>query len=223
VIEGARQWSERHDGQPVGGLVARWLGLTAPIARRLRWAPPLVITAGGLVLAAGAPLICLAGGRWPIAAAFAVGLSGVADTLDGAVASLTGRGSRLGAVLDSLADRVADTAYFLALWVLGAPGWVVGLAAGLAALQEYLRDRAAGLGLRRLAITVSERPTRVLLAFFLLIGAGVLPGSADVIATAGAAAGAALGAVGLAQLTRAVRRPGWDHRHVVTKGDTSAV
>lgn len=207
IDEHLRRWSALHGGLRPSALVRRWLGFVQLLATPLRRVPPGALTLGGFLVAVGVPLVCLPGGRWPLLGAALVVCSGVLDSLDGAVAALAGRATGLGAVLDALADRCADTAYLLALWVLGAPGWLVGLGAGLAALQEYVRARAATLGMPESAVlTVWERPTRVLLAAFLLLGCGLLTGHADSIATAGAAAALGLGLLGLGQLGAAARR-----------------
>ncbi len=54
-------------------------------------------------------------------------------------------------------------------------------------------------------VTVSERPTRIIVTAMFLLGAGVYPAWHVGWATAGAAALATIGAVGLAQLLRTVR------------------
>ena len=167
--------------------------------------PPMVVTVAGLLLAGGVPALCVPAGRWVFLAAGLVLLSGILDNLDGAIAVLHDRGSRFGGVVDSLADRLADTAYFLALWLLGAPGWLAGSAAGAAFLQEYLRARAESLA-RMDIVTVSERPTRIILVAMLLLGCAILPGHAGRIATAGSAVGLAVGLFGIAQLVRYSRR-----------------
>jgi hypothetical protein len=51
-------------------------------------------------------------------------LSAVADTVDGAVAVIAGRATRLGQVDDSLADRLGEACWLVALWLVGAPGWL---------------------------------------------------------------------------------------------------
>ncbi len=77
-----------------------------------------------------------------------VAASGLLDSLDGAVAVLTDRATRWGAVLDSVVDRVSDALYLVALWLVGAPAWacVVGRRAA-ARLQEYARARATAVGM----------------------------------------------------------------------------
>lgn len=199
-----RRWSCTHSGIVPNSLVRRWLSVCYFLARRLPVAP-LPVTLAGLLLAGGVPALCIPAGRWVFLAAALTVLSGLCDGLDGALAIVRGRGSRFGAVVDSLADRLADTAYFLGLWLLGAPGWLVGLAAGTAFLQEYLRARAESLA-RIDFVTVSERPTRIILVAMLLLGCGILPGHTGTIATAGAAAGLAVGVCGIAQLVIYARR-----------------
>ncbi|WP_460460488.1 CDP-alcohol phosphatidyltransferase family protein [Angustibacter peucedani] len=171
-----------------------------------RVAPDVLTVLGLLVACAVVPLAAL-GGRWPLLAALVVVVSGLADNLDGAVAVITGRTTRWGAVLDALCDRVADGAAVVALAVLGAPPWLAALAAGTALAHEYLRARATAAGLDDAGvITVAERPTRIIGATAFLLGAGLYAGSASSWATAGAAFLAAVGAVGLAQLLVVVRR-----------------
>lgn len=64
--------------------------------------------------------------------AFAAGAS---DALDGALAKAFGWQSRLGGLLDPLADKLLITACFLGLWGAGAlPGWLVALVLGRDAL-----------------------------------------------------------------------------------------
>lgn len=180
-------------------LVARPLA-----ARRVH---PDALTALGLALAVAVVPLAGAGGRWPVLAALVAALSGLVDSLDGAVAVLASRTSRWGSMLDSLIDRLSDAAYCVALWALGAPVWLAVLAGGLALLQEYLRARAGGAGMADVGVvTVSERPTRVVGVAAFCLAAGVYPESAALWGTVGAAAGVAAGSVGLGQLLIVVRR-----------------
>jgi CDP-diacylglycerol--glycerol-3-phosphate 3-phosphatidyltransferase len=128
-------------------------------------------------------------------------VSGLLDNVDGAVAVLSGRTSRWGFVLDSACDRLADAAYCLALLLAGAPAWLAVTGAALAWLQEYVRARAAVAGMPEIGVvTVSERPTRVIVTAMFLLGAGVYPGAARSWAGAGTAAWTVLGSVGLVHL-----------------------
>jgi CDP-diacylglycerol--glycerol-3-phosphate 3-phosphatidyltransferase len=138
-----------------------------------------------------------------IAAGLLVGLSGLVDSLDGALAIGTGRASQRGFVLDSVVDRLTEVAYAVALWTAGAPGWLAVTFGALCWLPDYLRARAGQAGIDRTGpISLWERPTRVAMAGMTLGGAGVVAGLgyAVQVVTAGAAVGAALGLVGTVQL-----------------------
>ena len=146
-----------------------------------------------------------------MAGALLVLLAAVADGLDGAVAVVTGRVSRLGFVYDSVADRLGELAWLAAFWVAGVPGWLAAAGAAVSWLHEYVRARAAAGGMDGLGIvTLGERPTRVSVAISgLLVGglAGLLhPGWDTVVVRVAAVAWLGLGVLGLAQLARAVRR-----------------
>jgi CDP-diacylglycerol--glycerol-3-phosphate 3-phosphatidyltransferase len=144
-----------------------------------------------------------------VSAGLLVGLSGLLDSLDGALAIGTGRASRRGFVLDSAVDRLTEVAYATALWVAGAPGWLAVAFGALCWLPDYVRARAGQAGLRETGpISVWERPTRVVMTALTLVGAGVLSGLdlADRVVTAGAAAGALVGTLGVVQLALWLRR-----------------
>jgi CDP-diacylglycerol--glycerol-3-phosphate 3-phosphatidyltransferase len=202
-------WSRWHGGtDPTESrLVRGWLSLAYRLARPIAGLPPLAATAAGLLVAAGAVGPAVAGGRWLMAAGLLVGLSGLLDSLDGALAIATGRASRRGFVLDSAVDRLTEAAYAAALWCAGAPGWLAVVFGALCWLPDYLRARAGQAGVRETgALSVWERPTRVALTGFTLGGAGVLPGAAAVVVPAGTAAGVLLGAIGVLQLGLGLRR-----------------
>jgi phosphatidylglycerophosphate synthase len=206
--EYATGWRELHGGyDPRAGspFVRGWLRFMYLLGRasaRLG-ATPAAVTCVGLVLSGCVPLLA----ALPSLAALLVLLSAVADGLDGAVAVITGRASRLGQVYDALADRLGETCWLVALWSLGAPGWLAIGCGGLSWLHEYLRARAAAVGLADIGVvTVAERPTRVILAVAGLLVAGLVPAAARAGVTTGAAAvWAVLAAVGFGQLFRTVR------------------
>jgi catechol 2,3-dioxygenase-like lactoylglutathione lyase family enzyme len=191
-------WSALHGGVVPAGPVRWWLRAVYPVARVLRAVPPLALTVAGLV--AGWLAVWPAVSGWPLVAAACVALAVACDALDGAVAVLAGAASPFGAVADAVADRLTEAAFGVALWQAGAPGWLCGTAVGVGWLHEYLRGRA-GRGVS--AITVSERPTRVLFGFFGLVAAAVWP------ALLGGVAGAwvAVAVAGLAQLGLSYRAP----------------
>jgi phosphatidylglycerophosphate synthase len=198
-------WARWHGGaDPAArGLVRGWLGLSYRLARPVAGLPPLAATALGLLVAAAAVVPALAGGAWLVVAGVLVGLSGLLDSLDGALAIATGRASRRGFVLDSIVDRLTEAAYAAALWAAGTPGWLAVAFGALCWLPDYLRARAGQAGVRETgALSVWERPTRVAMAGLTLGGAGVVSALdvAPLVVTAGTAAGALLGVVGFAQL-----------------------
>jgi phosphatidylglycerophosphate synthase len=203
-------WSRWHGGTPTDRpLVRGWLTAAWTLARPLAGLPPLAATVLGLLVAAAAVAPAAAGGPGLVAAGVLVGLSGLLDSLDGALAIGTGRASRRGFVLDSVVDRLTEAAYAAALWVAGAPGWLAVAFGALCWLPDYLRARAGQAGVAETgALSVWERPTRVALTGMTLIGAGAVGGvdAAAVVVTAGAAVGTVLGTVGLVQLGLSLRR-----------------
>ena len=102
-------------------------------------------------------------------------LAGITDWLDGAIARATGQTSRLGAMLDPLADRLYIAATLLGLAVRSIiPWWLVGILVlrelMLLALLPLLRRR----GLLTLPVTVTGKAATFCLLWgfpFLLLGA----------------------------------------------------
>jgi CDP-diacylglycerol--glycerol-3-phosphate 3-phosphatidyltransferase len=99
----------------------------------------------------------------------------------------------------------------VALFLLGAPGWLAAGCLGVTWLHEYVRARATVAGMTGIGVvTVGERPTRVLLALFglLAVGAAALlaPDRTDLTATVAVAVWTVLAAAGLVHLTAAVVR-----------------
>jgi CDP-diacylglycerol--glycerol-3-phosphate 3-phosphatidyltransferase len=203
-------WSRWHGGTGTESpLVRGWLSIAYAVARPLAGVPPLLATLLGLAVAIAAVAPAAAGGPWLIAAGVLVGLSGLLDSLDGALAIATGRASRRGFVLDSAVDRLTEVAYAAALWVAGAPGWLAVAFGALCWLPDYLRARAGQAGVQETgALSVWERPTRVIMTGFTLGGAGVagLVAASDEVVVLGTAAGVVLGAVAVVQLGFSLRR-----------------
>ena len=92
--------------------------------------------------------------------------AGVLDLFDGAVARLTARASKFGALLDSTADRVSEALVLLGLLVYymeepSTLGAVLAFAAmGGSMMVSYVRARAEGLGVHWTG-GVMTRPERV--------------------------------------------------------------
>ena len=175
--EHVRDWAALHLTEPPGGFVGGWLRGAAAVARPVVRAgiPPNAVTVAALVMAAAAvPLAAIDGWTGPAAACAAVTLSGLLDALDGAVAVQSGRTTKVGFLLDSALDRLADAALPAALAV-AANGGTRGIAAGDAAWVavaataacwwlEYVRARASLAGVTgKQVITPGERPTRIIL------------------------------------------------------------
>jgi archaetidylinositol phosphate synthase len=211
--DGLRGWAELHGDLTPGGPARGWIrlvqGLAAagPVSR----VPPDVLSLFGVLVAAGAWPAAAAGGRWPLLAAALVLVGGILDGLDGAVALRTGTARPLGAVVDAAADRVGDLLLVGVLVALGAP---LPLCAGIAALvmlHEYVRARAQSVGMPGVgAVTVAERPTRVIVVAVAALGTGTFPAGTPWTGWGWAAVcavlWAALAAVGLTQLVVAVAR-----------------
>lgn len=205
------RWSGLHGGyDPRRGFWPRaWLTFAyhcaLPLARR-RVAPD-ALTVAGMAVSAAVALVAGVGGRWPLLGVAIVVAAGLLDNLDGAVAALTRRATSFGYVFDSVADRVSDGCYLVALWLLGAPGWLCVLGGLVTMFHEFVRSEATGAGMVDVVVvTVAERPTRVIVAAFTLLSAGAVPAYAHVCATTGAAVWLAAGAVGFVQLVSAVQR-----------------
>lgn len=204
---GEEGWAALHGGLTPSTVVRLWLGAVQRVARAgpVAAVPPDVLSAAGVVVGAAALAAATAGGRWPLLTAGLVVLVGVLDGLDGAVALHTGRARPLGAVVDAMADRLGDLLLAATLLVLGAPPpWCVA-AVTLALLHEYLRARAGAAGMPGPgAVTVAERPTRLVLVALAALGGGALPGGTPWTgwgwATVSAVGWVVVGTVGLVHL-----------------------
>jgi phosphatidylglycerophosphate synthase len=221
--EAYAHWSRLHGGLDprTSFWVSGWVRLSHACARPLarRGVAPGAVTVAGVLVVALTPVLASLGSAWPLAATLVVVMGAVLDGVDGAVAAQTETASAWGRVLDPLADRVGDVLLLLALVVLGAPLWLGAAVVVVTLLHESVRATAQASGLIGAgAVTVWERPSRVIVAAFgtglvglewvaRRVGIDVLPAvDGDVIATTAAAAGAALAAVGIVHLTLAVRR-----------------
>jgi phosphatidylglycerophosphate synthase len=205
-------WSALHGDLRPSPVVRGWLRMVRVLASGpIAHVPPDVLSAAGVALLVGAWALAVVGPPWTAVTALLVVLAGVADGLDGAVALATGRARPLGAVLDAVADRLGDLLLAAVLVALGAPvGWALGVAAATF-LHEYARARAQSVGMPGVgAVTVAERPTRLIVVALPAVGAAVFPAGVPVVGwtwgTTFAVTWAALATVGLAQLARGVVR-----------------
>jgi CDP-diacylglycerol--glycerol-3-phosphate 3-phosphatidyltransferase len=205
-------WSRLH-GEDVSAnrLVVGWLRFVHALARPLDRVHPDVLSLAGVVVAGGAVAAAAAGGRWALPALLLVVATGVLDGLDGAVALRTGRARPLGAVVDAVADRLADLLLLLVLLVLGAEAWLCAAIGVAVLLHEYARAKAQAVGMASAgAITVAERPIRVIVVAIACAGTGLAPGGTPGTgwswAVVSALVWAACAVVGFGQLTAGIRR-----------------
>jgi phosphatidylglycerophosphate synthase len=101
-------------------------------------------------------------------------LSLICDGIDGSLAIITGKSGRWGAMLDSVVDRITEVFWALTFISIGANQNLIISALLIAATQEYLRARSAGLGLTDVGVvTIAERPVRASILFVALIAAAL--------------------------------------------------
>jgi CDP-diacylglycerol--glycerol-3-phosphate 3-phosphatidyltransferase len=120
----------------------------------------------GFIITAGAAALIVTGHM--LAAGIVALLAGFFDTLDGALARLTGRVTRFGAVLDSTLDRLSEAVLLLALLAVFAreqqADWslLTGIALLGSLMVSYIRARIEGLGVACKA-GLFTRPERVII------------------------------------------------------------
>ncbi len=141
--------------------------LTEKLGRLLvRLSPnPNTYTLSGLLLAWLAPLASMRGLHW--AGIVLVAASALVDALDGAVARAAGRVSKRGEFLDSVTDRLSDTAYYTALAYTGLAPSLLLVALGLSISISYTRAKGELVGVTMRGVGVMERGDRV--AWILLV------------------------------------------------------
>ena len=201
-----------HDVDPstqpfVGGFLRVADALARPLARI--GILPNAVTALTMWLALWVPVLAAPQRHWPLAAAAAILISALGDGLDGSIAALTDRSTAFGFVLDSVADRVADAAFVVALVLAGGIDWWGATAGATVGLFEYTRARASVAGYSGVGVvTVGERPTRVVAAVIGMLACGTAPRSAEFIGTATLVMVTAASLIGLVQLgVVLIRRP----------------
>lgn len=146
-------------------LVQRVNRIPAELVAKTGISPNIVTTLGLLVALVTAWV--LSTGHFFLGG-FLVLVSGAFDMLDGAVARISGRSTRFGAILDSTFDRLSEAALFLGLLAYYANQGsfqevvLVGAALVGSMLTSYVRARAEGLGLK-CEVGFFTRPERVIL------------------------------------------------------------
>lgn len=161
-------WSHLHLGAQVSGIVKGWLTISFAIARVLHFfrITPNLLTVTGILFAA----VALFYPTTVIALAFLI-LSLICDGVDGSVAIIGKRESALGAIADSIADRITEALWFIALYQWGIPAEFCLALFALALIQEYARARMASLGFHEIGVvTIAERPVRAsAIAIFMVL------------------------------------------------------
>ena len=151
----------------------------APLVRGLRAVGigANAITGIGVALTvAGAAFVAV---EMPLAGLAVLIVGSLADTLDGLVARASGGGTKMGAFLDSTADRIADASLFAAAAWLGATRpdpllfWAALVALSSSSLVSYVRAKAESLGARA-TVGPAPREARLLILLLGLAGWGLL-------------------------------------------------
>lgn len=160
-------WSRLHGDANISGIVKGWLSISYVIVKPLSKArvTPNILTILGLFF--GVLLYANAKIFW--APALLV-LSLICDGIDGSLAIVTSKSAKWGAILDSTVDRLTEIFWVLALYKIGADLKLLIVVLLAASVQEYIRARAAGLGVSEVGIvTFAERPVRASFVFIVLI------------------------------------------------------
>lgn len=140
------------------------------VAKRLVWigVPPIYLTVLGLLFSLLAALSYA--NRENILAAVFLILGGTSDALDGSIARVAGKITKVGGVLDSTVDRVGDAMVFTGIIAGGYCREGVGLLVMMTAyLVSYIRGRAEVEGIKMEGVGIGERPERVLILLIFTI------------------------------------------------------
>lgn len=100
--------------------------------------------------------------------AFIMLASSCFDLLDGAVARAANKATKFGAFFDEVSDRVGETCYFSAIFLL-VPEFSVFLAAASSILVSYVKLSAERRGFKIFSGSVSGRPVRIAMLFILML------------------------------------------------------
>ena len=160
-------WGRLHGDANISGIVKGWLSISYVVVKPLSKArvTPNILTMFGLLF--GVLLYANAETFW--APALLV-LSLICDGIDGSLAIITNKSTKWGAILDSTVDRLTEIFWVLALYKIGADLNLLIIVLLTASVQEYVRARAAGLGVSEVGIvTFAERPVRASFVFIVFI------------------------------------------------------
>jgi len=155
--------------------VRPWIETSARPFVRIGLAPNHITFIALLVGILAAILFAVSEPGW---AGLVVLVGGFFDMIDGAVARLTGQVTRLGGILDSVADRATDAMLYIGIMAGGMGGvaeestWLLPALALIGSyLVSYTRARAESAGTGKLDVGIAERAERLLvLAVGALLG-----------------------------------------------------
>lgn len=115
-------------------------------------------------------------------------VSGFLDAVDGEVARLSSKTSRLGAFMDSMLDKVGEALICVGLLISGlVDGLAVLLFCASSLLVSYARARAEGLGISLSGVGIAERAERLILVSAASFITPLLPASLNIALYLGAA------------------------------------
>ena len=160
-------WRRLHGDAEISGIIKGWLSISYLIVKPLAKVSvtPNILTILGLFF--GVLLYANAETFW--APALLV-LSLICDGIDGSLAIVTNKSTKWGAIFDSTVDRLTEIFWVLALYKVGADLNLLIIVLLAASVQEYMRARAAGLGVSEVGIvTFAERPVRASFVFIVFI------------------------------------------------------
>jgi CDP-diacylglycerol---glycerol-3-phosphate 3-phosphatidyltransferase len=149
--------------------------VTQPIVKLISRTPltPNAVTWIGFVITVGAGVLVVT--EHLLAAGIVALVAGFFDMLDGALARLTERTSRFGAILDSTLDRLCEAILLLSLLAVFVRGQqfaesiLVGVALVGSLMVSYIRARAEGLGIECQAGLFTRTERVVVMALGLLL------------------------------------------------------
>ncbi|MEM1644346.1 MAG: CDP-alcohol phosphatidyltransferase family protein [Ignisphaera sp.] len=97
-------------------------------------------------------------------------VSSLMDVLDGALARVSGKVTRIGSILDSFSDRVEEGIFLYSLFILGAPAALVLPSLIVSYLISYLRTLGGNHGIELEGVGILERGERLLLIAVAIVG-----------------------------------------------------
>ena len=161
------RWSELHGGAAIQGAVAGWLRISYWVARALSTfrVSPNAMTLFGVFLSFSLLLQVLMDKETipSYQSLFILIFALICDGVDGSLAIYQNRVTQMGALYDSIADRISEAFWLTLVVYMGVPAryamaiWILG------ATQEYARARLASLGFSEVGvITPTERPMRAI-------------------------------------------------------------